>query len=40
MGYVGTGHSAEGTLLQGEVRGKRLPVRVVPLPFTPARFKR
>jgi len=40
MGYVATGHSADGTLLQGEVRGKRLPVRVVPLPFTPARFKR
>jgi len=40
MGYVATGHSAEGTLLQGEVRGKRLPVRVVSLPFTPARFKR
>ena len=40
MGYVGNGHSAEGTLLQCEVRGKRLPVRVVPLPFTPARFKR
>ena len=29
MGYVATGHSADGTLLQGEVRGKRLPVRVV-----------
>ena len=40
MGYVESRHAGEGTPLEGEVRGKRLPVRVAALPFTPARFKR
>lgn len=40
MGYVEAGHAEEGTRLEGEVRGKRLPVRVASLPFIPARFKR
>ncbi|SEL78648.1 aminomethyltransferase [Roseovarius azorensis] len=40
MGYVPAGLASPGTELYGEVRGKRLPVRVVPLPFTPANFKR
>jgi len=40
MGYVASEHSEEGAILEGEVRGKRLPVRVAPLPFTPANFKR
>ena len=40
MGYVPQGLAAEGTELYGEVRGKRLPVRVAKLPFTPATFKR
>lgn len=40
MGYVEASLAAPGTSLEGEVRGKRLPVRVADLPFTPARFKR
>ncbi|MCD1626084.1 glycine cleavage system aminomethyltransferase GcvT [Seohaeicola saemankumensis] len=40
MGMVARDHAAVGTPLFGEVRGKRLPVAVVPLPFTPANFKR
>ncbi|WP_101065894.1 glycine cleavage system aminomethyltransferase GcvT [Roseovarius salinarum] len=40
MGYVPAEHAVEGTLLHGEVRGKRRPVRVASLPFVPARFKR
>jgi aminomethyltransferase len=40
MGYVDTPHAATGTLLFGEVRGKRLPLRVSGMPFHPARYKR
>ncbi|MBS0123361.1 glycine cleavage system aminomethyltransferase GcvT [Thetidibacter halocola] len=40
MGYVPTDLSATGTRLWGEVRGKRLPVKVAALPFLPAGFKR
>ncbi|MEM1065829.1 MAG: glycine cleavage system aminomethyltransferase GcvT [Pseudomonadota bacterium] len=40
MAYVTAPHSAIGTVLYGEVRGKRLPARICPLPFTPANFKR
>ena len=40
MAYVDAGHSAEGTALEAEVRGKRLPARVVPLPFVPHRCHR
>lgn len=40
MGYVSTALSSEGTVLYGEVRGKRLPVRVAKLPFVPQGFKR
>ncbi|MDX1782321.1 MAG: glycine cleavage system aminomethyltransferase GcvT [Thalassovita sp.] len=40
MGYVATEFGAPGTVIYGEVRGKRLPVEVVALPFVPARFKR
>ena len=40
MGYVETTQSAVGTALFGEVRGKRLPVKVAELPFIPANFKR
>lgn len=40
MGLVARDHAAAGTQLYGEVRGKRLPVTVVKLPFTPANFKR
>ena len=40
MGYVTADHAAAGTTLYGELRGKRLPVTVAQLPFTPANFKR
>jgi aminomethyltransferase len=40
MGYVATSHAAPGTALVGEVRGKRLPVTVVDLPFRPSTYKR
>jgi glycine cleavage system T protein (aminomethyltransferase) len=40
MAYVDTGHSADGTTLEIEVRGKRLPARVVPMPFVPHRYHR
>ena len=40
MGYVAASHAAPGTRLLGEVRGKRLPVTVVPLPFHPTTYKR
>jgi aminomethyltransferase len=40
MGYVGTDVAREGTMVFAEVRGKRLPAQVAPLPFVPARYKR
>ncbi|MDW4498412.1 glycine cleavage system aminomethyltransferase GcvT [Sulfitobacter sp. D35] len=40
MGYVAGDHASTGTVLWGELRGKRLAVEVAPLPFVPARFKR
>ena len=40
MGYVPRDMAAPDTQLFGELRGKRQPVRVAKLPFTPARFKR
>ena len=40
MGYVASGSAAPGTALTGEVRGRRLPVTVVPLPFRPTTYKR
>lgn len=40
MGYVATEHAATGTKLEGEVRGKRLPVTVADLPFRPSNYKR
>jgi len=40
MGYVPSDKAAVGTQLFGEVRGKRQPVTVAALPFTPANFKR
>ena len=40
MGRVRADLTAPGTLLTGEVRGKRLPVTVVPLPFHPTSYKR
>lgn len=40
MGYVPTDLSTSGTTIYGELRGKRQPLTVTPLPFTPANFKR
>lgn len=40
MGYVPATLAAPDTVLFGEVRKKRLPVRVVSLPFVPSNFKR
>jgi aminomethyltransferase len=40
MGYVPTALAVRGTPLDGEVRGKRLPVAVSDLPFRPSTFKR
>jgi aminomethyltransferase len=40
MGYVATAFAAPGTALEGEVRGKKLPVTTAQLPFFPTRFKR
>jgi len=40
MGYVAKSLSATGTRLFAELRGKRLPVTVVALPFIPNTFKR
>jgi len=40
MTYVPTTHSAPDTRLYAEVRGKRLPIIVSPMPFVPTRYKR
>ena len=40
MGYVATEMAVTGTVLFGEVRGKRLPIAVSPLPHTLSNFKR
>ncbi|MFK7938629.1 MAG: glycine cleavage system aminomethyltransferase GcvT [Roseovarius sp.] len=40
MGYVEAAFTREGTQIFGEVRGKRQPVRIAAMPFTPNTFKR
>ncbi|SFH39979.1 aminomethyltransferase [Palleronia marisminoris] len=40
MGYVDIDHAGLGTRLEGELRGRRLPVEVTGLPFRPATYKR
>lgn len=40
MGYIPTELAAEGTTVYGELRGKRQPLVVTALPFTPLNFKR
>lgn len=40
MAYVDTASAAEGTALEIEIRGKRLPARVVAMPFVPHRYHR
>lgn len=40
MGYVPAALAAPGTALEGDVRGKRLPVTVAEMPFHPTTYKR
>ncbi len=40
MGYLAIAHTEIGTTVYGDLRGKRLPMKVVKMPFTPANFKR
>ena len=40
MGYVEAALAAPGTALEIEVRGKRIPATVVPLPVVPHRYFR
>jgi aminomethyltransferase len=40
MAYLASDHTAPGTVVHGEVRGKRLPATITALPFRPAHFKR
>ena len=40
MGYVTTDHTAPGTLLEVDVRGKRLAASVAPMPFVPHTYHR
>lgn len=40
MGYLPTPLSTEGTIVLADVRGQRLPLRVMPMPFVPNGYKR
>ena len=40
MGYVPAAFATPGTALEGEVRGKKLPVTVAAMPFHPTNYKR
>ena len=40
MGYVAANHAHAQAELYAEVRGKRVPMRVTAMPFTPHRYKR
>ena len=40
MGYVTTGHAANGTRLNAIVRGKPVPMEVAPMPFLPPNYYR
>jgi aminomethyltransferase len=40
MGYLPAAHSTVGNVVFAELRGQRLPLRVVPLPFVPNTYKR
>lgn len=40
MGYLPTDLAREGVTVYGELRGRRQPLSIVDLPFTPANFKR
>ena len=40
VGYVPASYAKTGTAIEGEVRGKRLPVAVAEMPFNPTTYKR
>lgn len=40
MGYVAQSSATTGTIVWGEVRGKRLPAVIADLPFRPSQFKK
>ena len=40
MGYVAAEYAADGTALEAEVRGKRVPVTVAPLVFVAHNYHR
>ena len=40
MGYVDSAYAKTGTALEGEVRGKRMPLTVADMPFRPSNYKR
>ncbi|MGE4303239.1 MAG: glycine cleavage system aminomethyltransferase GcvT [Novosphingobium sp.] len=40
MAYVDVAHAADGSALEIEMRGKRLPATAVPMPFVPHRYYR
>jgi aminomethyltransferase len=40
MGYVTSAHTAMGTALEAEVRGKRIAIAVAPMPFIPHHYHR
>lgn len=40
MAYIASAHAAKDTALEIDVRGKRLPARVVPMPFVPHNYHR
>ncbi|MBD3678465.1 MAG: glycine cleavage system aminomethyltransferase GcvT [Rhodobacteraceae bacterium] len=40
MGYIDIAHAADGTVIWGEVRGKRMAATVAPMPFRPSTYKR
>ena len=40
MGYVGDAHARDGRELEVEVRGRKLPATVAPMPFVPHRYVR
>jgi aminomethyltransferase len=40
MGYVAAEHAALDHIVLAEVRGRRLPMRVVTMPFAPHRYHR
>ncbi|MBD1203985.1 MAG: glycine cleavage system aminomethyltransferase GcvT [Rhodobacteraceae bacterium] len=40
MGYVPASYAKTGTVIEGELRGKRLPLTVAEMPFHPTTYKR